>query len=241
VKKIVLAAAASVAALLAGPVLAQDVASGYIGAGYTKAELDDTFETEGWNLHGSVNFPMSGSLGVQVDAGYTSVDDADAESMFGQAHLYNRGENGSFGGFLAYADSEDVGMWAGGLEGQHYMDRVTVAGVIGFGKVDELDAEAFGAAGQARLFANDNLRFDVTLGLVETDGDDTTSVGVGGEWQLSGTPLSVFGSWDHSDSDIGDVASVTVGVRFNFGTGSLMERDRSGASRMGARGLFGTM
>lgn len=77
------------------------------------------------------------------------------------------------------------------------------------------------------------------------------TVGVGGEYKVPGQPVTVTLNYEHGDSSthvtdnegldehlklIGD--DVSVGVRWNFG-GSLLERDRHGASLPTFKDLFG--
>jgi len=233
---------AAAAALLASPVMAQDTsaASGYLGLGWSQVDVDGLGEGDGWDLNGAVAFPVSQSLTMQLDASYLSAD-GDADAMFGQAHLFNRSATGSFGGFVAVADVEDVNVWGLGLEGAHYMENVTLAGVVAYGQVDDLDVDAWGIAGEARFFVSDNFRIDTTAGWGDSDGGDGWNLGIGGEMGLGETPFSLYAGYDHSDSEGLEADTLTIGLRMNFGTGSLKERDRSGASRMGARSVFGAL
>jgi hypothetical protein len=74
------AAVGAVALLAAAPAMA---ATGYVGAAYTRAEVDtgagDT-DSDAFGVEGAVAFNATKSLGLDIDAGYTDSDDTDSTS-----------------------------------------------------------------------------------------------------------------------------------------------------------------
>ena len=64
--------------------------------------------------------------------------------------------------------------------------------------------------------------------------------GVGGEYQLTDSPISFTAGYRHSELNDLDVSedAFTVGVRYSFG-GDLRARDRAGANVGGLDRLFG--
>ena len=242
----ILFAAASAAALLAGPALAQTtVPSGYVGAAYSRSEIDTPIgeaEGDGFSIEGAAAIPLGqGPLALQLNGGYNSGEDVDG--LDGTAHLFTRNDQFAIGGFAGVMDVEDTTAWVFGGEGQVYLPNVTLAAGAGWGQIDDVDADLWGVSGEARFFASDNLRFDAGVGWLNVDtgfGDaDAMTFGVGGEFQPTAAPFSVFTSWSHLELDDIDISgdSLSVGARFTFGQ-SLRARDRAGPS-FGRLGGFG--
>jgi hypothetical protein len=88
--------------------------------------------------------------------------------------------------------------------------------------------------GEGRFFLTENLSVQGNLGYGDLDSDfggtDYWTGGIGAEWLIPGAAVSINGGWQHLDADGFEVDSLGVGVRWNFGGGSLLERNRSGAS-----------
>lgn len=254
-KTMLFAGAAALALFAGAPALAQDAggASGYVGAGYgrTNLDVDGLGDDDGnqWTVNGAVAFPVSGALKAQIDGEYTrfEADGADADVVSATGHLFHAGESGLIGGFAGLSNAEDTNFWSVGAEAQAYVTpQTTLYGALGFGQVDEFDdADFWAGRGELRFFATDNLRFDVTGGFTRVSADDEdldiTTFGAGAEYQFSGAPVSVFASYERSEIDDFDLTAdtVMVGARYNFGGGSLKARDRSGATLGSASRLFG--
>ncbi len=134
--------------------------------------------------------------------------------------------------------------WAG-LEGQAYLDGVTLYGQFGVMKAayerdDPFTFTGLFASAEVRYFLTDNFRVDVhglavSMRSDQYDGGQTTwGAGIGAEYRLADTPVSVFGTADLFRSaaglqEFGD-ARIMVGLKFNIGSETLLERDRNGAS-----------
>ena len=247
-KTILMAAAAATALFAASAASAQTPANAgfYVGAGYSWTDVETPFgdaEGDGFTFDGAVAFPLgqASPLGMQIDAGISSAEDT--EVLSGTAHLFTRNDAFALGGFAGVVNVDDTNAWVFGGEGQSYLPNVTLAGSLGWGQIDDIDADLWGANGEARFFLNDNLRLDAGIGWLNIDtgfGDaDAFSFGVGGEFQPAAMPVSVFASWVRSDQDDFEITSDTlsIGVRFNFHQ-SLRQRDRSGPSfnRLGGFG-----
>jgi hypothetical protein len=225
-------AGAAIAALMtAGAAHAQ---SGHVGVGFQTADAGGGSEVDSTAVDGAFLFTDN----FQVNAAYASLEgDADAWGI--DAFLFNRSETGAFGGFIGY-QSLDLGGsstadgWNIGLLGQMYSGNTTWSGQLGYADT-ESDISILHLDGEARHFFSDNFSAQANLGFGNIDisggGDgDFWSGGVGAEWQFTGAPISIYGGWQHVDFDGGDVDTLGAGVRWNFGGGTLLERNRSGAS-----------
>lgn len=138
----------------------------------------------------------------------------------------------------------NVTAWAG-LEGQVYLDRFTLNGQAGALKAiyendDPFTFTGVFASAELRYFLTDNFRVDVhglavSMRSDQFDGGQTTwGAGVGAEYRLADTPVSVFGTAELfrstiEEQDFGD-ARIMVGLKFNIGSQTLFDRDRNGAS-----------
>lgn len=218
-------------------------ASGFAGGGYVRGETEaGPFESEGdgFDVSGAVAFGGSGGLGVELDAGYSDIEDSDTLGVVG--HLFNNTTDYRLGGFVGIADVEDETVLSFGGEGLFYFRDVTLGAAIGYADADDTDADAYGLDGELRFFANENFRLDGRLGWASIDAgvadDDAFSLGVGAEYQFAAAPVSLFGGYDRTEFDTFDVETnaFRVGLRYNWG-GSLKERDRTGAGLAGLSSL----
>lgn len=180
-----------------------------------------------------LTIPASGSLAFLVDGSYARDDNADIISAAG--HLISRSSGRAFGGFIGVSrtdfDFGDVDSWTVGGEYARFLPRYTLAGRVSYSAIDDTDADAWGVSGEYRLFAEDNLRFDLGAGLALTDGpgdDDAVVLAGGAEYRFGNSPISIGGrlGWINADDD--DETSFGVTVRFDFGNRSLKDRDRNG-------------
>jgi hypothetical protein len=253
-KKFLLGAAAALAMTAPGVASAQ---SAYVDLGYQTSESDiggTSGDADGWTLGGAAAWGGQNSVGFQVDGLISSAEadgggDADAWNVGG--HLFTRNDSFLFGGFANYGNVDvdgaaDFDFWTVGLEGQYYFSRTTLDGSLSFSEGDDADAELTAVDLGLTHFATDNFSFGGGLGFGSiddgTDNADVLTYGLGAEYQFTSFPISVFGGWQHAEIDDIDADSDTlgIGVRYNF-SGSLFERNRSGASlsRGGGLGRFG--
>lgn len=242
-KTLIIGALSAVALLAVAPVAS--AGTGYVGAAYTRAEVDTGLgddDADGYGIDGAWAFQATPGLGVEIDAAYADADGSDNESYGATAHVHARTDKYLFGGFVGLADAGDDTVWSAGIEGQKYYNNVTIAGALGYANADDADADIYGVDGEVRYFLSDNFRIQGDLGYAKVEAgpadDNVWSAGVGGEYQFAALPISVFGGYAHSEFDDADVSSdaFTVGIRYNFG-GSLKDRDRKGASLAGLSSL----
>lgn len=241
-KAFVFGAAAAVTLLAGAPAYA---ASGYVGAAYSRAEVDvgggDT-DSDAYGVEGAVAFDASESLGLDFDAAYTDSDDADS-NVGGTAHIYAKGQGYKFGGFVGLADVADETVYSVGVEGQRNFGQFTLAGALGYANADDADIDAFGGDVEGRYFVTDNFRLNGKLGFANFDAgpageDDVITAGVSAEYQFAAAPVSVFGGYARTEFDETDVSAdaFTIGVRYNWG-GSLKDRNDNGPSFAGLSSL----
>lgn len=241
-------AAIAATALAAPAFAAEPVGSIGLSASHTELEVGPIdAEGDGFTLDGSVAFQASPNWTVTLTGAAVSSDDSlgDDTAFAGNAALTYAGSDWRAGPFVAVGEASDETLWAVGGVAQKYIGDVTLSGAVGFGQVDGIDADLFGARGEVRYFVSDNFRINGGFGLTQISGTgdaDLWTTSVGGEYQFAGTPWSVFGGFDHTDSDDLDLTADTVklGVRLGFG-GDLKTRDRSGADVGGAASLFGIL
>jgi len=127
-----------------------------------------------------------------------------------------------------------------GVEGQMYLDRMTLQGQVGS---EEFNTPAntykgYFVTGRVNYFVHDNLRFDGGLAVVH---DGTAGYGynqrnfeLGVEYRFRDTPFSVFAEWTriHEEDNYGwdlDSDFTLIGARVNIGQSTLLETNRSGA------------
>jgi hypothetical protein len=238
-RKLFLGAAALVA--LAAPGVA--AANGYVGLDYNTVDSDAGGDADAVGVSGSVVL----SPNVALDAGYADGDDASAYGVTG--HLFTNNSQYLVGGFLGVSGGDsDVGddstAWGGGVEGQYYMNNVTLAAALGYSTNDDSDVDVWGLNGEARYFISENFRIEGGLGWfsAEADGgfeDNALSLGVGGEYQFAAAPVSIglgYTNVQFDELDF-DVDTISATVRYNFGGGSLLDRDRSGGGLAGLSGV----
>src|SRR5690606_11482615 len=145
---------ASVAAttLIAAPAFAQD-AIGSAGIAYTYADVDGTDVNRGV-IDGTVASSVFGDWTVtfNAEAAYTDVKDAgDETTLAGAVHLSKKIEDMRFGGFYGASELGATTLNTFGLEGQKYLDRATLTGVVSYGTA--ADADIWTVAGDAAFYA----------------------------------------------------------------------------------------
>ena len=108
---------------------------------------------------------------------------------------------------------------------------------------DDLDVDTTVAAVDATYFFSPNLSLggSVSVGDDEIYGDDTTTFGVGGEYRFANSPTSIELGYRQTDVDDEEASVWSVGVNFDFGTGSLHERATRGPSFNGASSLHDSL
>jgi len=230
-------------------------ASGFVsvGTGYFNTDFD-YIDIDSWaiELAASGVYQFTPEVGVQGDLVYSSLSTdetyfSDVTSFDGALHLFFR-DSSSFliGGFVQVGTTDaDYDYYSYGttrsyvgVEGQLYLDLLTLYGQVGWQNYDEDGAEGDGlfANVEARYFITDDFRVDVHAGMatISYDFGDTKlyNVGIGAEYKFTDLPLSVFGKLDYYSADqpflSTDSVRAMVGLKFNFGDDTLFDRDRNG-------------
>ncbi|MFT3727953.1 MAG: outer membrane beta-barrel protein [Terricaulis sp.] len=231
-KKYLLGAAALLA--MAAPAVAHADPTGYVGLDYANTHIDGLGSADGWGAEGAVAFDGGSGVAFELDA---NVLDNDSDTAWGAAgHLFVRNDQYLFGGFVGATTADSDTVWNVGLEANSYFSpNWTLAGALQYGSDD--DTNAWGVNAALRYFATDNFRIQGTAAWADLDtpggGDNLWSLGAGAEYQFATTPISLGLDYTHSETDDSDLSadSVKVSLRWNFGGGSLLERDRHGASQ----------
>lgn len=130
-----------------------------------------------------------------------------------------------------------------GPEAQFYAGNVTLYGQAWFGQElttgNPTPLNEVGGRAMVRWFANDNLRLDTELAYVSVFGGSIRASGLIGavqaNYRFADTPWTVFGRYqiDHPMDDaafVGNLHRFNVGLRFNFGSSTLKDDDRNGAT-----------
>ncbi|HEY7798792.1 MAG TPA: hypothetical protein VIA80_08525 [Hyphomonadaceae bacterium] len=240
-KYVVTAALAAGFSMIAGAAHAQ---SGHIGLNYGRADFGGG-DADSYGIDGAVTVQTGGAWNVLLDGSFSDSSDTDVQTLTGTAHFVYRGMNTSWGGYVGLTDTDDTNAWVVGGEYAHHFTGSTLALGAGYGNVDDVDVDLMGLNGEFRMFANDNLRFDLGAGFAQADaggGDaDVMSFGAGVEYRFADSPFSIGASYTYVDIDDFGIDGNVIGItgRWNFGDSSLRERDRSG-NTFGPLGGFGS-
>lgn len=231
----------------------------YIG-GLNIPDADDTFFTFGGSgkLNAPLNERWNIQGDLLVDS--TEIEDFDMTTFGGAVHAFWRDPSsyafGVFGTYSGHNIAIDTGGGSGditfneytfGPEAQAYFGNLTLYGQAYFGQLDlgafaPIDnMDIWGARAVARYFVQPNLRFDGELGFetfeIEDESLDIFSAAVQAMYRFEASPVSVFAryqfeNWSTSDGpDIDvDTHKFMVGLRASFGSETLIEEDRNGAT-----------
>ena len=213
-------------------------------------------------MSGAYNFTPE--LGVQGDILVTSLSadfdnyESDKTSLDGALHLFYRDpDRFLLGGFVQLGSDtyeNDLGYSQRatraylGLEGQVFVDSLTLYGQIGATSIsfDDPEVEGTGWFGtiEARYFLTPDFKIAASAGFVQYDldifGMDSAStnlmVGASAEYKLPDLPISLLAKVDYVQATtdqfdaVADQTRVMFGVKFAIGEDTLQDRDRGGAS-----------
>jgi hypothetical protein len=234
-RKFLLGAAALAGIVAPSVAAAQDEPQNiaYVGLDYANVDIEDVGSED------ALGISASGLLAKNfvVDVAIANSEDATAWGATG--HLFWNNDQFLLGGFLGVGSDGDIVSRVGGVEGQLYLGRATLAGAVGYAGGDETDSNTVSAEAEARFFLTDNFRIAANGGWIDVDevGEGYT-YGASAEYQLSAAPISIGVGYSHGTSDDTDeeTDSVLATLRYNFG-GSLLVRDRAGVGLAGLGGL----
>lgn len=244
-KNVLFASAALAVMAVAAPAFAE--VTGTVDAVYGRSEIENLWSDDSADaiaLSGKVVVPASDLISFQFDGAVsrTEIDDFAETATAGTIHAFTRNDSYAVGGFVGLSSVDGDATWTGGVEAQKYFADLTLAGAVAYTQVDDwANVDGWTLGGEARYFINDNLRVDGRATYARLEGEgfeaDGWNVGLGAEYQLASQPFSVFGAYDHWESeDLADAQAdiFTVGLRWTFGADTLKQRDRAGASFGGA-------
>jgi hypothetical protein len=211
--------------------------SGSVELSYDNNEYPDGFDYNQTGLSGTIFHDFGNGWGVQGAARFENVNypGIDFDSTHLSVHGVYRTERWAASGFYAYTDlfgAADFNHY--GLEGAFYLEDWTLTGSAINGDVGaSYDRYRLGA----KFFITENL--SVGGGYAVSDyndgGADWWSVDLGAEFRFATVPITLTAAYTRSDFDFTEVDGLRFGIRWDFGTASLRERDRSGASFEDAR------
>jgi len=226
--------------------------SGSVGASVGALIATDGDESETatvYNFSGTLNSRFGPRWNGQFDARYNgaSMEGDTLAAYGGGVHVYWRDPAAyAVGGFAAidWLDFDDLDgdaySYRVGPEFQIYRGNMTYYGQAYYGQyiVDGESADTWGIRGEARYFHTENLRFEGELAFTRiSDGGDGArifTVGLEAEKRFDNSPVSVWGRYQLDNVDVEDENvtghSFLIGLRAAFGTGSLFDEDRNGAT-----------
>lgn len=189
-----------------------------------------------FKLGGSLSVPFGDTLGAQLDVSIQGIEDPTASAAL---HLFTRDPSSYLIGVTAGVVRSDAAlMGAVGVEGELYLDRVSLEGWVGFAGLDYSDAVAVDKSG---MFALADIAFyptdDLRLGLGIASVLEYESVSLGAEYQLPDMPLALT-----ADVRLGEdgATRAMAGLRFYIGEDgkTLIDRHRQDDPRDRGFDLF---
>lgn len=171
------------------------------------------------------------------------------------AHLFYRNEGNfllgvigqtNFNTISVYTQNIDTKQYFLGGEGQVHLNNVTLTGQVAYRNdevsyYDDVSFDGVAATAEVKYFIDSNWSLALkgeysNVGFEEDFDIDQWRIGLGTERRLSSLPVSIFANVNYGETKFQDEdfkfhdTRLMVGVKFNFGSGSLAERNRSGAS-----------
>ena len=197
-----------------------------------------------------VNIPFAGRWNLQGDLTYDRIwnDTGHMDGIGGAIHGYYRDPDsfaaGVFAAYKSYGFNNGSGIsvydYQVGPEAQVYFGNLTLYGQAYYGQFNfgSVRPDQWGARGVARYFVQKNLRLDAELIFNRTDVGvnlDIFGAAVQAMYRFDDTPWSLFGRYQLEQTKIPsfkatDTQKFLIGVRASFGSKSLLDEDRNGAT-----------
>jgi hypothetical protein len=202
-----------------------------------------------YGLGGSLRGRLTDTINFQGDLRFnrSETDIGDSDVWGPTLHLYGLVTPSTvLGGYVGYADVDSGDSFGGGVNVATRADRFMLGGRVGYARTDDTEVDAVNINGAARFYPTENLMIGGAAGWTRLDGPlgDTDSFGLGveGEYGFSASPVSIFAGVTYDTNNDVDITAtgIRAGVRFQFGQGSLMERQSEGPlfASYGGRGVF---
>jgi hypothetical protein len=237
-KKILIGAAA--AAALLTPAIASADTNAVVGLQYSNTDVE-SFDFDSYGINGAFSHDFSNATVFQFEGASTRIDAGGCciSSGYAAAHYGLRNDTYALAGFVSF---DELFVYSGlglGIEGQYYLNNIVLNGSIGYADFDDIDVSTTVASVDGTYFFTPNLGLTglVAVSDDEVYGDDTTTYGISGEYRLANSPTSFELGVRQTDVFDDDATVWSIGVNFDFGTGSLQERATSGPSFSGASNL----
>ncbi len=202
------------------------------GAGRLNASLDERWNAEGEAFLDRL-FNQDGSLAAFGGAGHLYWRDPQVFALGGFV-----AGNGLWGNGTHFATHYRVGPQA-----QIYGENATLYGQAWFGQEfsvgNPTPLDEVGVRAMLRWFPTENVRLDGELTYLAVNGAGIEASGIiaalQANYRFSDAGWTVFGRYqlDHPMGDatfVGDLHRIHFGLRYSFGTGSLKDEDRNGAT-----------
>lgn len=231
--------------MVSGAAFAQT--TGTVGISAQNIDPQRADVSQSYGINGGISLDLGSTLTILADAGYSTNDDSDIDTVGGNLHVLSRDADRAFGGFVGLANVDGGGadddVWSVGGEYAKFFDTSTLAFTAAFATADDSDVEAWGLQAEYRLFADDNTRIDFGAGWANIDygfdDGDGFQIGAGVEHRFAGTAFSLGGNISYVDSSVSsDAMVVGATLRFDFGNDSLKARDRKGNTFGGVNSLL---
>lgn len=251
--------------LLAGGIVS--IYGGYLG--YEQGQVDISDQDQGnAGARGSYSLPLSSRISAQFDllgevnvTGSGDDDDLTRGDYMGAVHLDMRDPSSYLFGIFAGGgqsfddgdnDDDSIPFWFVGLEGQKYINNLTLGGQLGYldsdDNYDETISNALFVRAAAGYYFGENTKLSGDLAFLRGDRVNGSSSRRGTmdviSWgarldhfssklpvglSLSYNGFDYEGDRESDESDAPFVHEVRIGASLLLGTGSLMENDRRAA------------
>jgi len=229
---------AAAALALAAPGLAMAQTTGEVGVHYNNLDIENTPDIDVWGLDLGVAHDFGGFT-VQGDA-ISGRYDAGADIGISNVSVAAGVRNDTYAayGFVGHtsfgAEAPSIG-----FGGQFHLDRLTFNGSVGVADFNGFDVRAVNVDGVYYFTDNFGVLGEVGYGEGRGGGLDAdwTSMGVGGIYRVSGSPMTVDFGYRRTEHDFNDSDLLRLGVSLTFGTSTAREAARTGPSFDGARRL----
>lgn len=237
-KKTALLAAAA-AMMMATPAAAQ----GYLGLEYGNTNIDflgSDSDADKWEGEGAFGW-NSGSWGGQIggSVGNLQFDGGDADFTNFNGHLYWDGGAWKIGGLVSVTNVDDGDEATDTTYGIETMfetsanSNIYASYTTGESEFFFTDWDVWNLDAGVNFYASPNMRFGGFVGAGNVDAGgldaDTFSFGINGEFQPWSAPVSLTAGWNSyeiEDLDL-ETSAFTIGARWNFGGGTLQERNNA--------------
>ncbi|QKC89644.1 hypothetical protein EB230_15440 [Mesorhizobium sp. NZP2234] len=189
-----------------------------------------------WNLQGDLTYD-------RIWGHYDPLDDTRG-AVHGFYRDPDRFAAGIFAAYTSFGFAEGVTVYnyAVGPEAQLYLGNLTLYGQASVGQltVNDFHGDQWGVRGVARYFVQKNLRLDAELDFNQTDyngtSEDVVGAAVQAMYRFDETPWAVFGRYEFErrkfETSTDDIRAnkFVIGLRASFGSDTLFDEDRNGAT-----------